>query len=559
MNLLRFLLRSSRGIVLLSAAAGGAGGLAGIALIALIRRELASETSSSDSIVWIFIALCLLSASARFIGQASMIKLGQNAILELAVQLVKRTLRLPLRAFESIDTAALLAALTEDVVLIANAMVGAAHLCTNIPIVIACVIYLGWLSPTIFASGVLFAVMAIAVSVFLSARGVGGLRQARRHQDALVGHFRTLIDGFRELKLHAGRRAAFLGQSLEPTAASVRGAMIRGLKCFAIIEGWNQLAFFGFIGILLFIIPRFEPVGRPTLVSAVLVVLYLMSPLDVILTWLPILGRARASLLKIEALIPMLHHHRDDEPIEPPAPARRLAMRQSVCLDGVTFTYRDAHDEAGFSLGPVDLTLRPGEMVILAGGNGSGKTTLVKLFSGLYQPDSGAIRLDGRAISHVDREAFRQLFSVVFADGYLFPDFRGLEFDGIESRAQSGLDQLGLAPQVSVQGRAFSTVDLSQGQRRRLALLGVLLENRPICIFDEWAANQDPSFRQIFYSKLLPELRASGKALLVISHDESQFYMADRVVHLQDGRLLDEAPLAIADGWASGARRGLEP
>src|SRR5262249_54015152 len=155
---------------------------------------------------------------------------------------------LPLRGFESIDTSALLAALTEDVVLIANAMVGVAHLCINVPVVIACMIYIGWLSPVICVCGVIFALAAIAVSVYLSARGVRSLKLARAQQDALVGHFRTLIDGFRELKLHGGRRAAYLAESLEPTVASVRGAMVRGLNCFAVIEGWNQIAFFGFIG-----------------------------------------------------------------------------------------------------------------------------------------------------------------------------------------------------------------------------------------------------------------------------------------------------------------------
>jgi putative ATP-binding cassette transporter len=544
--------------MLLSAMAGAAGGIAGIALIALVQRELASESSGGESMIWVFVALCLLSASARIIGQASMIKLGHDAIMKLGLELVQRTLRLPLRAFELIDRSALLAALTEDIVLIANAMVGAAHLCTNLPIVIACVIYLGWLSPIIFVSGLVFATMAIGVSVFLSARGVGDLRLARQQQDALVGHFRTLIDGFRELKLHAGRREAYLALSLQPTAKSVRTAMIRGLNFFAIIEGWNQLAYFGFIGILLLVIPRFAPVGRPALVSAVLVVLYLMSPLDVILTWLPILGRARVSLLKIEAFFPMLQErldHADDRP----APVKRLAFRESVSLEAATFTYRDSHDEAGFSLGPVDLTLRPGELVMLAGGNGSGKTTLVKLISGLYRPDSGVVRLDGRAIADGDREEFRQLFSVVFADGYLFPDFHGLELDGIEATACAGLERLGLAQQVSAQGGSFSTIDLSQGQRRRLALLGVWLEDRPICILDEWAANQDPAFREVFYSKLLPEMREAGKALLVISHDESQFYMADRVIHLEDGRLLEELPLANSGRWASGARSGLEP
>src|SRR5207249_3417732 len=141
---------------------------------------------------------------------------------------------------------------------------------------------------------------------------------------------------------------------------------------------------------------------------------------------------------------------------------------------------------------------------------------------------------------------------VVFADGYLFPDFLGVGREEVAARARDGLERLGLAPLVSVRGSGFSTLDLSQGQRRRLALLGAWLEDRPICILDEWAANQDPSFKQVFYTQLLPEMRAAGKALLVISHDEAFFDVADRVIRLQDGRRLevDPSPLGIGGAWA---------
>ena len=550
MNLLRLLLRSSRGIVILSATAGVTGGLAGIALIALIQGELARERSTRSTTVWAFAGLCLVSAAARVIGQVGMVKLGQRTVAELGLRIVRRTLELPLREFESIDTSALLAALTEDIVLIANAMVGVPHLCINIPIAIACLAYIGWLSPAIFACGVTFAALAIAAYVVLSSRAVEQLRRARERQDVLVGHFRTLIGGFRELKLHRGRRASFLAESVEPTMACVRRDMVRGLSGFAVAEGWSQLAFFGFIGVLLFAVPRLEPIGLPTLVSAVLVVLYLMTPLDTILTWMPIVGRARASLLKVQSLIPALERHGDAAEGRPAAPARPLAFHESVSLEAATFAYRDGHDDAGFVLGPVNLTLRRGEIVILAGGNGCGKTTLVKLISGLYSPEAGILRLDGRALGREDHEAYRQLVSVVFADGHLFPDLHGLGRHGIEARAREGLEDLGLAGEVSVRESSFSTTDLSQGQRRRLALLGACLEDRPIFVLDEWAANQDPSFKQFFYGKLLPELRAEGKALLVISHDEGHFDVADRVVRLQDGRLLEESALGFGGAWA---------
>jgi putative pyoverdin transport system ATP-binding/permease protein len=549
MNLMRFLVRSSRGTVILAATVGAAGGVIGIMLIALIQRELAREPSAPGTLACAFFALCVAAAAARAIAQIAMVKVGQGAIAQLSLHLVRHTLVLPLRAFETIDSSALLSALTDDISLIANAMVGLPHLCINIPIVIACLVYTGWLAPRSMACGVVFAGLAIVAYVIVSTRGMNALRRAREWQALLIGHFRTLIGGFRELKIHQGRRKAYLGESLEPTMDSARTEMVRGLAYYAVAEGWGQLAFFGFIGFLLFAAPSIEPISRPTLVSAVLVVLYLMTPLDIILTWIPVLGRAQVSLGRVQALIPTLERHGDAADGQP-EPAKRPALRDSISLEGVTFTYRDRDDDEGFLLGPVDLTLRPGELVILAGGNGSGKTTLVKLVSGLYLPESGDLRIDGHRLADEDREAYCQLFSIVFADGHLFGDFLGLGADGIAKLARDGLDQLGLAPVVSVRGSAFSTLELSQGQRRRLALLGALLEDRPICIFDEWAANQDPLFKQVFYHKLLPELRAAGKALLVISHDESHFDIADRVIHLQDGRIYERSPLEFGGAWA---------
>ncbi len=483
------------------------------------------------------------------IAQIAMVKIGQGAIARLSLHLVRQTLLLPLRAFEMLDSSVLLSALTDDIALIANAMVGLPHLCINIPIVVTCLVYTGWLAPRSMACGVVFATLAIIAFAIVSGRGIKALRRAREQQALLVSHYRTLIGGFRELKVHRGRREAYVAESLEPTLASARADMVSGMAYFAAGEGWGQLAFFGFIGFLLFAAPSIEPISRPTLVSAVLVVLYLMTPLDIILTWVPVLGRAQVSLARVQALIPTLER-RGDDGTGRPVQIERLALRDSICLEGVTFHYRDGDDDAGFHLGPVDLTLRPGELVILAGGNGSGKTTLVKLVTGLYRPDSGDVRIDGRRLTEEDRDAYRQLFSVVFADGHLFGDLVGVGTYGIAERAREGLEQLGLAPVVSVRESTFTTVDLSQGQRRRLALLGALLEDRPISIFDEWAANQDPSFKQLFYHKVLPELRAAGKALLVISHDESYFDAADRVIYLQDGRILEGSSLGLGGAWA---------
>jgi putative ATP-binding cassette transporter len=206
----------------------------------------------------------------------------------------------------------------------------------------------------------------------------------------------------------------------------------------------------------------------------------------------------------------------------------------------VTHSYPGEKGGDGFTLGPVDLSVMPGEMLFVVGGNGSGKTTLVKLLTGLYPAGSGTIRYNGRAIDAGSIEAYRQAFTVVFADGFLFPSLLGLAAPGLDDRAGELLSDLGLDRVVHVENGTFSTTDLSQGQRKRLALLGACLEDRPVLVLDEWASYQDPVFKRAFYLEILPGLKARGKTLIVISHDEEYFFVADRVVHLSAGMMLGD-------------------
>ena len=390
MNLVRLLLRSSPGVVILSATRRGDRSMAGSHRRA--DPERAARERSTPAPRWAFARALPRVGCGAVIGQVGMVKLGQRTVAELGLHIVRRTLELPC-AIRVDRHLALLAALTEDIVLIANAMVGVPSPLHQHP-------------DRDRLPGLHRLALASDLRVRGDLRRSGDRRlrgpvsrasrnsDARDRQDALVGHFRTLIGGFRELKLHRGRRACVPRRSVEPTMASSprhgpRPQRLRGRR------GWSQIAFFGFIGVLLFAVPRLEPIGLPTLVSAVLVVLYLMTPLDIDPHLAADRGPARASLLKVQSLIPALERHGDAAEGRP-APARPLALHDSVSLEAATFAYRDGHDDAGFVLGPVNLTLRRGEIVILAGGNGCGKTTLVKLISGLYSPEAGILRLDGR-------------------------------------------------------------------------------------------------------------------------------------------------------------------
>jgi putative ATP-binding cassette transporter len=178
----------------------------------------------------------------------------------------------------------------------------------------------------------------------------------------------------------------------------------------------------------------------------------------------------------------------------------------------------------------------------VAGGNGSGKTTLARLLVGLYAPESGGIPINGRPVSDEDREHYRQLFSVTFADVHLFEDLLGMESAGLDAHARDYLDLLELGHQVQIEGGRLSKAELSQGQCKRLALLTAYLEDRPVYVFDEWASDQAPHFKDVIYTRLLPEHKAHGKAVLVISHDGRYFTLADTVIQLDYGSLEEMRP-----------------
>jgi putative ATP-binding cassette transporter len=215
-------------------------------------------------------------------------------------------------------------------------------------------------------------------------------------------------------------------------------------------------------------------------------------------------------------------------------------------LSGVTHRHRSDNGTDGFVLGPINLEVKSGELLFITGGNGSGKTTLAKLLLGLYVPEKGEIYLNGELITDEKREEYRQHFSAVFSDFYLFRTLFGLDSGHLDRTARDYLVRLQLDHKVKVQDRELSTLELSQGQRKRLALLAAYLEDRPIYLFDEWAADQDPVFKEIFYFQLLPELKRKGKAVVIISHDDRYYSVADRVIKLDYGKVQPEVKTTAA-------------
>ncbi|WP_437613911.1 cyclic peptide export ABC transporter [Sorangium sp. So ce834] len=540
MKLVSFIAGYSRRILVLAVIAGVLCGACNTALLVLINRALQGERGA---VMWGFAAVCLLLPFARYHSEILLTRLSQGALFDLRVKICRKILGAPLRQLEEIGPPRVLTVLTDDVPVITAALQHIPIICINLVVVVGGLLYMGWLSPMMLASVIALIVLGVVGYQLPMSRATRHFRRAREATDELMKTFRALTRGVKELKLHARRREAFLATSLDEEAGAVHASNLRGMVALTAANGWGQGMVFAIVGVTLFVLPLFQVASAETLVGYAIILLYLMTPMQVLIGSLPALSRAGIAVQKVEDLGAGLAV--DAGEAEAPAPLPEKWKRLE--LAGVTHAYRSEGKDDTFTLGPIHLTVRRGELIFLVGGNGSGKTTLAKLITGLYTPEAGEIRVDGEAITDENRQAYRQLFSVVFFDFYLFERLIGLDSPELTRRARGYLSRLQLDHKVSVEGGALSTTSLSQGQRKRLALLTAYLEDRPVYLFDEWAADQDPVFKDVFYRQILAELRSSGKTIIVISHDEKYFGLADRVIKMDFGQLVGEAPAARSD------------
>jgi putative ATP-binding cassette transporter len=536
-------IQHSRLLVTIILVAGIISGLSNTALIATINSTLNRTGTPASAQVLAFAGLCLVLASMRFVSGAVLFLLMKKVMVSLRLQLCRKILTAPLRALEQLGSPRLYATLTGDVPGVANAFVFLPLLCMNLAILLGCLIYLCWLSPLLLVGALVFMAIGIISHQLPVKQALKYFERARETTDVLFKHLRSLVEGTKELKLHRRRRNAFYSELLEPTARSSQQDLATGDIIWTAAGSWGQILFFIFIGLVLFVVPTLSPRNSLVLTGYTLTVMYMMGPLEFVLNFVPNLTQANVAMKKIDAITESI----DEQFVIEAAPDAEVKPSwNSLEVVGIQHSYRHENEEAEFSLGPLDLSFRPGELVFVTGGNGSGKTTLAKLLIGLYIPQQGEIRLDGQTITDERRDDYRQLFSVVFSDFYLFENLLGLSDFDIDTRAPDYLAKLQLNRCVQIKDRTLSTLELSQGQRKRLALLTAYLEDRPIYVFDEWAADQDPQFKEIFYFELLGRLKDAGKTAIVISHDDRYYHVADRVIKLNYGLIEFDNPIALS-------------
>ncbi|MEG4446540.1 cyclic peptide export ABC transporter [Microcoleus sp. AT9_B5] len=532
MNVIWLLLKASWLNVSIAILTGLISGGCSAMLISLINRAISDN--SNGNLVWYFAGLAILALLSSFVSQFLLIYLSQEAVYNLRLSLSRGILSTPLRNLEELGANRLLATLTDDVGTLSNTIFLIPFLCVDIAVVIGCLTYLSTISGTVFVVVFCFMVLTIGTVQLLLNKMRKFFDLAREEQDILFKHFRSITEGIKELKLHSLRRQEFFTEELQVSADASRDYNVTALNTGAVAMGVGQLLFFMLMGLLLFVVPKLVPISTPVLSAYILTSTYLMSPFQNILQRLPAIFRANTSVEKIERMgLALASQSEINSTVKP----FQKAEWETLELNRVIHSYPGEKEDSNFILGELNLKFHPGQLVFIIGGNGSGKSTLAKLITGLYIPESGEILLDGQPITEENREWYRQHFSAIFSDFYLFERLLGMTNHDLDKQAAEYLREFHLENKVQVKDGVLSTTALSQGQRKRLALLTAYLEDRPIYLFDEWASDQDPFFRDIFYKQLLPELKRRGKTVFVISHDDRYFDLADRAIKLDYGKV----------------------
>lgn len=511
-------------------------GIANAGLLAIVNAGVASAHLGFD---WKLLALFVASMGIYVWGLKYAFNHGAG-MLERIIS--RRTIRIThkikdteLAILETIGKATIYNRLVQETEALSQAQRPLLNMVQATVVLTFASVYICILSPIAFALILIVNSATVAFYMSRDKETTRCLKQATSQSVRLIDLVNQLLGGFKQLKMRH-RLGEGLLEDIDSASKAARNDRVR----YANLQNGNKIlagsVSFMALGCIVFVLPQFLS-GASLLVSEMVAsILFIFGPLSTIVGGMPVLKRVNHAAANLEALeddldknkLPILTLTGDAE-----SPMNGF---QELELQQVEFAYRDKDEQELFSVGPLNLNIERGEIMFVIGGNGSGKSTFLKLLTGLYEPDMGDVLVDGQPVMRAELQHYRELFSVIFGDFHLFDKLYGLDPVSRETVLEL-LRQMEIENKVGYDGKQFNHLNLSTGQRKRVAMTVALLENRPIFVFDEWAADQDPEFRKYFYQELLPQLRAQGKTVIAVTHDDHYFHIADRIVKMDCGKV----------------------
>ena len=486
----------------------------------------------------LFVSICLLIFALKTTSEILLCDVLLHIRFKLRQELYSRIQESPLASLEAVGQSRMIQVLSADVLTIVNGAQLLPELISNTVVILGMLGYLSYLDIHAFTyvlEVIAFGVVTYQIPIIFGTRK---FKQARDYDDQLQEAFKGLIVGAKELKLSTEKRMLYERDELFSAENGIREHEKIGRNIFSAAKNYGSLTCFFAIGGLTFVFINYRHMSADDVTAAVMVLLYVTNPIAALLNFSPYVAKTRIALKKVNQLYRDLPRENISATVKINAPWSTLRLR------GVGYRH-DGTSVGGnaFEIGPIDLDVERGSVTFITGGNGSGKSTLAKIISQHYMPSSGEVCVDGGKLDRDNINGFRNEVFCIYSDYYLFS--RLLHADSMSSqfseKVRFYIDAFELGGKVQFGGGRFSTLALSDGQRRRLALVVAVVEEKPLYVFDEWAADQDPRFKRIFYYEILPFLKGRNSAVVVISHDDRYFHVADRIVVMESGRILTVA------------------
>jgi putative pyoverdin transport system ATP-binding/permease protein len=537
MKLLELLRRESdlslRKLILIAGIAGLSNALV-LAAINAGAAQAARHRQSMFMIVAFLVIVAVYATGLRYFMRTATSEV-EKILDRIRTRLANKVRRCDLGPLEHIGKTVIYAGITKETASISQAALGVVVGLQSAILIGFTAIYVALLSPFAFA--------LTAVTTYVIARTfLQRNKEVNREQheslqrdNEMFELLTNMLEGFKEVRLNRARSDDLFAHFVE-VSRSARVLKTRTMARISETFILSQVAFYLLMAIIVFIVPRFSLTQTDEIVKIATAVLFLTGPLSGLISIVPAIASSNAAVENIDRLDTALDaslsaRERRAESVAP------LPAFREISLEKVKFRYEDEKG-ATFEVGPIDFSLRSGETVFIAGGNGSGKSTFLKLLTLLYFPHQGVVRLDGKVVGPESYESYRSLFAPVFTDFHLFDRLYGL-YDVPVEEVDRKLELIEMTGKTRVVDSAFDRLDLSTGQRKRLALLISMLDDRAVYVFDEMAADQDPAFRRKFYKEILPLLKENGKTVVAVTHDDKYFGDADRLLKMEEGRLVD--------------------
>ncbi|MCL9807009.1 cyclic peptide export ABC transporter [Flavobacterium amniphilum] len=482
----------------------------------------------------VFVSVVIYTYLLNIIFQKKINRYSFEILYENEKKIFDKILKTPLITLERLGSQRFFTAI-EDLRVFSTFPEVVTHTINSLLMLVLCMVYLFTLSVS-SALTVVTLIILIAVTYFIVINTMSKkVINLRKYNENYYEYVDDVIKGFKGFKLSGLRRDNLMNKHLSPNRENAKTLDFNINFVFLSINLISQYGLYLVIGVILFLLPQIGLLEREDVVSYVVVLLFLAGPINNLINMQNIYTRLSVANRRINNFL------KDFDAAEETVEIQNGTSQafNSLIFNNISFAYENDAAEKMFALGPINLSIEKGETIFVIGGNGSGKSTFINILTGLYQPSEGEVILNG-VKSNNQRTPTQNLIAAVFTDNHIFSqnyDDYALENnkDYQELLKIMELDKVILDDKEDSARRPFS-----KGQSKRMSLIFALLEEKPILVLDEWAADQDPHFRKYFYENLLPKLKQEGKTIVAVTHDDAYFKYADRILKFDYGQIVKD-------------------